>query len=68
MTDNAPTVMPLEWHQGRDGGGWLHNVWMADCPIFEKRFYAESEAMIPKIEKKRTDRILSAIEWKGPTE
>ena len=61
----TPQVKPLEWHQGHDGGGWMHQVWVADCPIFEKRFYAESESMVTKIEKKRADRILSAIDQNG---
>lgn len=59
--DLTKIVKPLVWRQMRDGSGELHRVWSADCPLFEKTFWAEDERHIPKIEAKRVARITAAL-------
>ena len=56
-------VKPLVWHPMRDGSGHVWpDKWCADCPVFEKRFFAESTEHRAKVEDKRTARVLAALE------
>lgn len=62
--DNAPkcSVIPLIWERMVDGAGHptdLHRAW---CPLFEKHFWAEHADMIPRIEGRRTARIMKVIQ------
>ena len=62
--DDAPkcSVIPLVWQQMADPIGHptdLHRAW---CPLFEKHFWAEREDMIPRIEGRRTARIMKVIQ------
>ena len=56
------TVKPLEWQSTVDGAGHDHGVTLADCPVFEKRFWAERPDKQAKIDAKRAARILAALE------
>ena len=55
------TVKPLEWQSTVDGAGHDHGVTLADCPVFEKRFWAERPDKQAKIDAKRAARIRSAL-------
>ena len=55
-------VIPLIWERMVDGAGHptdLHRAW---CPLFEKHFWAEHADMIPRIEGRRTARIMKVIQ------
>ena len=54
-------VKPLEWQSTVDGAGHDHGVTLADCPVFEKRFWAERPDKQAKIDAKRAARIRSAL-------
>lgn len=55
-------VKPLVWSQTYNNAGDLTDVWCADDPLFEHRWWAERADKMPKIEAKRTARILAALE------
>ena len=55
-------VKPLVWERARDGAGWHHQLTIAYCPVFEKRFYAEHPEKHARIEAAREARILAALE------
>jgi len=55
-------VKALEGERARDGAGWHHQLTIAYCPVFEKRFYAERPEKQAKIEAARESRILAAFE------
>lgn len=55
-------VKPLVWRPAYDGAGQQLAVTMADCPALQVRYYAERPEDQPRVEAKRTARILAALE------
>jgi hypothetical protein len=55
-------VKPLVWVQMRYPSGELHASWSAKCPLFGRRFWAESKSDIPRVEAKRAARVAEMIE------
>ena len=58
----TPNVIPLIWERMVDGAGHptsLHRAW---CPLFEKYYWAERADRIPKVEARRTARIMKVIQ------
>lgn len=56
------SVTPLVWVRMLDPVGHptdLHRAW---CPLFEKHYWAERDYMMPKIEARRTARIMKVIQ------
>lgn len=61
-------VKPLEWQSTIDGAGHDHGITFADCPVFGRRFWAETPDKQTQIEAKRAARIRSGIIYKKDSE
>lgn len=59
---SAASVIPLVWEQMMDNVGHPTDLYRAWCLLFEHHFWAERADRIPKVEARRTARIMKVIQ------